>query len=544
MKNKKFYKKRHMINMTAFISIFIFAIIIFSSLAVSIKNDVNNQDDIKTNENEIGISTSLAPNDNNNIINSIEESCKIKTSENANTLSDIMHGYCAATCPHGGGPCTFDITDIPTAHINQLSNQLLPDFASGGTFMGNGKWLVCDHSTGALYEIDPITGSISTGLGGGVGLTGLAYDPSTGNLYGCSTDSLYLIDPTSGAQSYIGPFNSGETHVAIACDSSGTMYTWNVEFVQPSWLYTVNKFTGQATPLFSLGVTLNYAQDGDFYRAPAGDRLFLTAYMEPGGGHLCEVDFVTPGLNIISQFEIGAQITGSAFISYDLGILKIPLPKNGPLEASEPVEVMVCNFGPNTETNVPIMVTIEKFTGTSWVIDYVDTRTVNLNPWDNVITFSNWIPTDFGMPLNECYKYQVTAEILRPDFRMENNKKYEIFNQAEGICIDVSIPYQVTTTNTFNINLKNNCPNDICCLDIEIDSTSGWSDLVLAETIELTTIPAGGSTNIIGHIPTITSGWSWFRVKVAPGCGGEQIATWALTAIVGSTQRSYIIQHP
>jgi len=340
-KRKIFYKRRLMRNTTSLISILVFAILIFSNAAVSTVNILNDQDKLKTNEKYIGLYTGLAPNAGNNPIPSALDSINLKPKTGSDTLSfgNVMYGYTAYNGPHGEGPCYWDIDD-PTV-INQLSNHQLPTFAAGGTWTNDGRWLVCEYTNGALYEIDPNFGTITLIGVGGVGLYGLAYDPVGLKLYGCSGDTLYEINPVDGSQTPIGPFNTGETHIAIACDSTGTMYSWNIRGSGESWLYKVDKSSGLATPRFSLGKTLNHAQDGDFNRAD--NTLYLTAYIisPEYGGYFCKVDFVNQRLDIIDQFDNSAEVTGSACPSQKLGVFTNRLF----YRPGEPVAITVCNMG-------------------------------------------------------------------------------------------------------------------------------------------------------------------------------------------------------
>jgi hypothetical protein len=299
-----------------------------------------------------------------------------------------MYGYCAANCPHGGGPCYFD-TEDPT-DINQLSNEALPNFATGGTYTSYEQWLVCDFADGVIFEIDPEDGTITEIGGGGVGLNGLAYDSSTHTLYGCSSTDLYQIDQETGDQEHVGAFNSGQTHIGIACDSEGTMYSWNVKYSGDSYLYEIDKDTGKATQLFSLRKTLTYAQDGDFFKWD--DTLYLTAYITypENGGYLCKVDLESEELTIVGEFENSAEITGSMikewifFPEHDVGIKRIDKPEDGYATEDMDIEATVKNYGNNSETtDVKFdifkceegpMISSENFTGTfpplGWETDH------------------------------------------------------------------------------------------------------------------------------------------------------------------------------
>jgi hypothetical protein len=112
-------------------------------------------------------------------------------------------------------------------------------------------------STGELYILDPVDGSVITDVGplndlvgNNYGLTGLRYDPSSGLLYGITgssltaPNSLVLVDPTNALVIYIGgPFGSRLSDIAI------DPFTFIMYAVSGSskYFYTVDKLTGLAT---------------------------------------------------------------------------------------------------------------------------------------------------------------------------------------------------------------------------------------------------------------------------------------------------------
>jgi hypothetical protein len=112
-------------------------------------------------------------------------------------------------------------------------------------------------STGELYILNPVDGSVITDVGplndlngNNYGLTGLRHDPSTGLLYGITGSSptaptsLVLVDPSNALVLYIGgPFASRLSDIAI------DPFTFIMYAVSGSskYFYTVDKLTGLAT---------------------------------------------------------------------------------------------------------------------------------------------------------------------------------------------------------------------------------------------------------------------------------------------------------
>ena len=176
--------------------------------------------------------------------------------------------------------------------------------ASSGVWMPDQILLVVAYSGGFLFEIDIENCDITEIGGGSGGVNGLTYDPVDNTLYGCKSDDLYKIDPETGEQEYIGAFGTDQTHIEIACDSDGNMYTWDVKFSGDSYLYKVDKETGQATVVGSLGMTLTYAQSGAFCKKD--DILYLAAYVSSPlqGCYLFECDKETADCTLLGKLAV------------------------------------------------------------------------------------------------------------------------------------------------------------------------------------------------------------------------------------------------
>src|SRR5215471_1763212 len=137
---------------------------------------------------------------------------------------------------------------------------------------------------GELYILNPATGGVLQDIGGlndagavNYSVTGLAFDPVTGVLYGStggvSGHSLLTINPANGLVNVIGSFNVGTaTMTDLAFDSSGNLY--GIGSSGGANLYSINVGTGQATLVgpsgksFTEGGGLAISSDGTFYGAP------------------------------------------------------------------------------------------------------------------------------------------------------------------------------------------------------------------------------------------------------------------------------------
>src|SRR6516225_503363 len=109
------------------------------------------------------------------------------------------------------------------------------------TFNANGVLYGGTSGAGALYTIDPATGTATLvhALVGAsnpsltYGVTGLAFQPGMGVLYGStsadspnSPNSLATINPANGQVTVIGPSGTGRPYASIAFAPNGTLYGW------------------------------------------------------------------------------------------------------------------------------------------------------------------------------------------------------------------------------------------------------------------------------------------------------------------------------
>jgi len=223
---------------------------------------------------------------------------------NLGVLGDRFYGYAAAD-PSGvlpDGPVYFDSEHPGT--ITLLKETTSPNFIAGATWAED-TWYGCQYGNGWLWTIDEVTGDMTLIGVGGIGLNGLAYDPTTGKMYGASDKNLYIINMSNGKQSLVGPFNTGGAIVGIAFDGEGILYA---EDLATDRLYSVNPLTGAAKQIGSLGINLNYAQDMAY--DITWNILYLAAYTGTGQLYTCNV--TTGDCTLVGNFQGGAEITGFA----------------------------------------------------------------------------------------------------------------------------------------------------------------------------------------------------------------------------------------
>ena len=136
---------------------------------------------------------------------------------------------------------------------------------------------------GELYILSPTTGGVIQDVGPtndasaqNYPITGLAFDPLTGILYGSTGNAggvasdarLVTIDPLTGLVTVIGSFNAGPTNSTgtpatmadIAFDSAGKLF--GIASIGGPNLYSINIATGQATLVGPNGASTSTAGGG------------------------------------------------------------------------------------------------------------------------------------------------------------------------------------------------------------------------------------------------------------------------------------------
>lgn len=156
-------------------------------------------------------------------------------------------------------------------------------FFTGGTFLDNdfSKFYVFDAANSQLlwYELPlGLYPEQHTHLVGNAAVpvnqaTGLKQDPTSGAVYLSTTDgetgSLWTIDPATAAVRFIGSTPDAPGLIDIAFDAAGNLYGVDIAL---DALVAIDKTTGEARPIGSLGFDANYSsglafdyQNGQLY---------------------------------------------------------------------------------------------------------------------------------------------------------------------------------------------------------------------------------------------------------------------------------------
>ena len=180
---------------------------------------------------------------------------------------------------------------------------------------------------GELYTLNPATGAMIQDIGSLVDafnvnypITGLAFNPITGVLYGSTGNSvgataakLVTINPLTAQVTVIGSFNTGivnssgtpATMADLSFDASGNLY--GVASIGGPQLYSINLGTGQATVIGNTGLTSTTGGGlaigpGGYFGTPTSSRFGtynpatgaysnITNPVKPVGGAYAALDF-------------------------------------------------------------------------------------------------------------------------------------------------------------------------------------------------------------------------------------------------------------
>jgi hypothetical protein len=144
----------------------------------------------------------------------------------------------------------------------------------GATSSGHGELYILNPATGgSLQDIGPLNDAAAANYS----VTGLAFDPISGLLYGStggkSGTQLLTINPATARVTVVGSFNAGTASMTdLAFDPSDNLY--GISSSGGANLYSVNKVTGAATEIgasglsFTEGGGLAISSGGVFYAAP------------------------------------------------------------------------------------------------------------------------------------------------------------------------------------------------------------------------------------------------------------------------------------
>jgi hypothetical protein len=206
--------------------------------------------------------------------------------------------------------------------------------------------LGASNSVSDLYEVDPFSGTMTSIGPIGFAVTGLAFDPTSGILYGATSNnssphprSLITIDPASGAGTYVGTLDGSQPFPDIDFDSTGQLYGSYGGSGHP--IYRITKTTATKTLVGATGLNNGIGID----------RSTDTAYVVQSGSELHTVSLTTGAdtfLFVLSP-SLGAGDTALA-VAPDGTLWASTIFGGGDLYFLDTSDGSVTNVGALTET--------------------------------------------------------------------------------------------------------------------------------------------------------------------------------------------------
>lgn len=214
----------------------------------------------------------------------------------------------------------FSLTNplqLDTIALNMVSNAAYAaeNFFTGGDFTPYGYYAITQISN-QLIRVDTANGAQQLmGMApapAGYLWSGMAWDPSTKNLYALATAAsgsiLFIIDPFTAALTRVAPVPVVLTEW-VAVSNGGNMYVMS----DNNYVYKVDKTTGAAIALpNNVGANVIYQQDADF--DPVTDSLYLSTIIQSQNfvGDLRTVNTTTGISAIIGTLGGLSQIDATA----------------------------------------------------------------------------------------------------------------------------------------------------------------------------------------------------------------------------------------
>lgn len=247
------------------------------------------------------------------------------------------------------------------------NESFLSQSGSGTSFQAgtwaNGIWYAVSapftsYTSGFLCSINPqngVTSQIGQLFNGSCNIQGIAYDWSTGTLYGvelqsgASSSHLFNINTTTGEAYDIAGCDWGNTFSCLACSPDGTLYS--IRHIDKIF-GRINKVNGDFTPIGPIGVSLMFQYDLEYCNND--NTMYLSAFnAATGSGEWFTVDTATGSAFSLGSFRHnmivnGIAVPNSAPVTFtnDISIISITQPASSPyLGSTEAMSVLIKNNG-------------------------------------------------------------------------------------------------------------------------------------------------------------------------------------------------------
>lgn len=180
--------------------------------------------------------------------------------------------------PYNSIPAYYISYDVETPAI--ITRITETNDLSCGEYGGDGYYYGYDTYS-YFYKIDYLTGVVVSRIYAGCFFVDMAFDYTTGVMYGSYAGTLWTINLTTGEPTLVGETGYASMQM-IACNSEGQLYGVNYsETPEDCYLNLIDKETAECTVVGNTGMACMYLQSGGFNQAD--DKLYWMGCDEEGG---------------------------------------------------------------------------------------------------------------------------------------------------------------------------------------------------------------------------------------------------------------------
>ena len=153
----------------------------------------------------------------------------------------------------------YDLVRVNSSLADAHSIARIPlNFLKGMTYRDD--TLYVGRITGGIYSVDPLTGTPTLVAASGKQISGLDFNPVTGELWasvkgGSPVDGIYKISLPSGTATLVGVTGFGVATLDIAFDANGTLFGLIGTGVTTNELALIDTLTGGGTKIGPMGFT-------------------------------------------------------------------------------------------------------------------------------------------------------------------------------------------------------------------------------------------------------------------------------------------------
>jgi hypothetical protein len=268
-----------------------------------------------------------------------------------------------------------------------------------------------DNTSRQLGTLNQATGvftpiaAINPDPGAGFVVTGLAFDPTSTNVYFTATDgasaNLYRINLTNAALTFVGTSAGFEFIVDIAIDRTGQLYAHEIATSQ---LLRLDKTTAAATVVGPTGLVANFGQ-GMMYDN-SDDTLYGCVFVVSPAlqGELVRFNKTTGAATVVAgpvPDELECAVRVPAAVSLLPADLAVDAAGNGVLQPNEPAVIVAPSWrNPNTIAVGPVTGVLSNLTG-----PVGPTYTIN----DNAAAYGTIAANASASCGSNCYAVTVSA---------------------------------------------------------------------------------------------------------------------------------------